>query len=84
MLRTIQTLLMLVYLAPDSQQQRIFLMSVGFTVRRKKRKEAALGFVWAAFSLPKPAVQIYTTTQVLHNPIRQKDQQDRASWSSAF
>lgn len=42
MLRTMQASLMLFYLAPDPQQQCIFLTSVGFTVRTKKRKQAAL------------------------------------------
>lgn len=39
MLRTMQTSLMFFYLAPDPQQQCIFLTSEGFTVRRKKRKQ---------------------------------------------
>lgn len=84
MLWTMQALLILFYLAPDPQQQCLFLISEGFTVRRKKRKQAALGFVRTAFSLPKSAVQTYTTTQVLHNSIRQKGQKERASWSSGF
>lgn len=84
MLRTMQALLILFFSAPDPQQQCLFLISEGFTVRRKNRKQAALGFVWTAFALPKSAVQTYTTTQVLHNSIRQKGQQERASWSSGF
>lgn len=84
MLRTMQALLILFFSAPDPQQQCLFLISEGFTVRRKNRKQAALGFVWTAFALPKSAVQTYTTTQGLHNSIRQKGQQERASWSSGF